>query len=386
MEAASRAMMKLVVISNEKTMYSVCENISTNSPDLLKKRGAPDTMSPREQKLSAMRDTRDRRAAKKEKTSSLTPGNKGDAYDIDSVLESLGEKKTEEKQQKKTRKKGTDKNDKQLAEDPVPSGRVKTTQSPMAPAAGIVQTTPEPDTKPKSVLEPNESSSTSSALQFCSALVGHILHDVFFITENDGFSVPAERLELVRLDNEIRPGARTQVFGLNLPGQSQHRIVGYVHSALVPLPDHSESDGYRTPYTVLNDVSILVDKILFKHYHRYFGWSVSNKLYLVAYQGAIFQEQSSTRPEPEGRGFSADEEVKQILLGLLTHWMEEATEEDASTNMDHLLQVPDGMASIRDIYAATDPLYLEETVAATSPGAESGASSSDGQLPCCSGA
>ena len=265
MEAASRAMMKLVVISNEKTMYSVCENISTNSPDLLKKRGAPDTMSPREQKLFAMKDTRDRRAAKKEKTSSLTPGNKGDAYDIDSVLESLGEKKTEEKQQKKTRKKGTKKNDKQLAEDPVPSGRVKTTQSPMAPAAGIVQTTPEPDTKPKSVLEPNESSSTSSALQFCSALVGHILHDVFFITENDGFSVPSERLELVRLENEIRPGATAQTFVLNRPGDDQHRIVGYVHSAQVPLPDHSESDGYRTPYTVLNDVSILVDRILFKH-------------------------------------------------------------------------------------------------------------------------
>ena len=58
-----------------------------------------------------------------------------------------------------------------------------------------------------------------------------------------------------------------------------------------------------------------------------------------------------------------------MLLGLLTHWMEEGTEEDASTNMDHLLQVPDGMASIRDIYAATDPLYLEETIAATSSGA-----------------
>ena len=77
--------------------------------------------------------------------------------------------------------------------------------------------------------------------------------------------------------------------------------------------------------------------------------------------------------------------MKQIILGL---WMEEAIEEDASTNvvLDHLLQVPDGMASIRDIYAATDALYLEETVAATSPGAESGASSSDGQLSCCSGA
>ena len=122
MEAASRAMMKLVVISNEKTMYSVCESISTNSPGLLKKREAPDIMSPREQKLSAMRDTRDRRAAKKEKTSSLTPGNKGDAYDIDSVLESLGEKKTEEKQQKKTRKKGTKKMTNNLLKTLCPQG------------------------------------------------------------------------------------------------------------------------------------------------------------------------------------------------------------------------------------------------------------------------
>ena len=173
--------MKLVVISNEKTMHSVCESINKNYPELLKKREVP------------VNDN----------------------------------------------------------EDPV-------TSNPRV--ALMVQPTPKTDTKPKSVSEP-----TSSTLQLCTALVGHILDDVFFITENDGFSVPAERLELVRLDNEIRPGARTEVFGLNLPGQSQHRIVGYVHSALVPLPDHSKSDGYRTPYTVLNDVSILVDKTLFKH-------------------------------------------------------------------------------------------------------------------------
>ena len=44
--------MKLVVISNEETMYSVCESISRKYPGLLKKREAPVSMSPREQKLS----------------------------------------------------------------------------------------------------------------------------------------------------------------------------------------------------------------------------------------------------------------------------------------------------------------------------------------------
>ena len=36
-------------------------------------------------------------------------------------------------------------------------------------------------------------------------------------------------------------------------------------------------------------------------------------IYLVVYQGATFQEQSSTRPDPEGGGFAGDEEMKQRL-------------------------------------------------------------------------
>ena len=98
MEAASRAMMKLVVVTNEKIMHSVCESISKNSPGLLKKRQVPALMSQGEQNLFAIKEARDRKAAKKEKASFMIPGEKGDAYDIDSVLEKLGEKTKDEKQ------------------------------------------------------------------------------------------------------------------------------------------------------------------------------------------------------------------------------------------------------------------------------------------------
>ena len=177
--------MKLVVISNEKTMHSVCESINKNYPELLKKREVP------------VNDN----------------------------------------------------------EDPV-------TSNPRV--ALMVQPTSKTDTKPKSVSEP-----TSSTLQLCTALVGHILDDVFFITDKDDFSVPSERLQC-KPGNMIRPEApESQVFQQGRPGHrhSQHRDIGYVHSGLVPLPDHSKSDGYSTSCTVHN-VSIIFESIDIYRYFR----------------------------------------------------------------------------------------------------------------------
>ena len=89
--------MKLVVISTEKTMHSVCGRISKKYPGLLKKREAPARMSSREQKLAAMKEARDKKAAKKERSTISTRGNKGDEYDLNSVLDNLGENNEERK-------------------------------------------------------------------------------------------------------------------------------------------------------------------------------------------------------------------------------------------------------------------------------------------------
>ena len=176
-----------------------------------------------------MKEARGRKGTRKKTTTTITPGNKDDPYDIDSVLALLGEKEKQQKGNKKTLPK-QNKVDFVFVNDRWD----KSTPDPVTKFSGMKQVTRKPVPKPKPAQDSGEEFVPSS-LQICTTLVEDLLADVFFVTKCDGYSVPTDWLKC-EMAGPMGPVAPAGQFYRINPGQKQGRIAGYVRCGLGKFP------------------------------------------------------------------------------------------------------------------------------------------------------